>query len=493
MAKRKNPQANPQKADIDLELLTHKYSRIYIDNESEIRREGEEDTNYMWYDTKRVYYPYYKTQVKYRVAKVLELHPIILEILHIINELEKLQERNNLATLKEITQLDSEIFHSIMSDLEIKGYVEIENGILKLSKNGKELLKKKKERVIESSSSYVCIDGIFGNVCGVAQYSRGIMLEDRADKDAIELKPNSQKRPRIEELHKEFKENLSLEQVLREGLNGADDKWVENESKVEKDSLNTESKEMKSTREEYDIVSIDEIKPQKFFKSYVCLFYKSADNGEKILVIDEKYEIDRNATKLFENLIDTGSFNANENKAFKENIKKFKNLSGEKIEQEIKLEIDIAEGKTLETSEHKSYILYVLRNAKNAIYIHSPWVRYNVLQEYEKDIESALKRNIKVTIKYGLKPRNKHDKKPIDTESTKLFDKWSKEYPNFEAIPDDNHSKILVFDSEFMIVGSFNWLSFGGTADRDGDVRGEASVVVENKDSIRKEIEKFKK
>lgn len=490
MAKRKNPQANPQKADI--ELLTHKYSRIYIDNESEIRKEGEEDTNYMWYDTKRVYYPYYKTQVKYRVAKALELHPIILEILHIINELEKLQERNNLATLKEITQLDNEIFHSIMSDLEIKGYVEIENGILKLSKNGKELLKKKKERVIESSSAYVCIDGIFGNVCEVAQYSKDIMLEDRADKDAIELKPNSQKRPRIEELHKEFKDNLSLEQVLREGLSGADDKWVENEGKAEEESSNTESKEMKN-REEYEIVSIDDIEPRKFFKSYVCLFYKSADEGEKILVIDEKYEIDQNATKLFENLIDTSNFNANNNSAFKENIEKFKNLSGEKIEQEIKLEIDITEGKTLETSEHKSYLLYVLRKAKNTIYIHSPWVRYNVLQEYEKDIESALKRKVKITIKYGLKPRNKHDKTPIDIKSKDLFDKWSKEYPNFGAITDDNHSKILICDSEFMIVGSFNWLSFGGVADRDGDTRGETSSVVINKDSIRKEIEKFKK
>lgn len=494
MAKRKHPQGNPQKADIDLELLRLKYSRIYIDNESEIRKEDEEDTNYMWYDTRRVYYPYYKTQVKYKVAKVLELHPIIAEILHIINELEKLQERNNLTTLGELTQLDSEIFYSIMSDLEIKGYVEIENGILKLSKNGKELLKKKKERVIESSSAYVCIDGIFGDVKEVATHSKGIMLEDRADKEAIELKPNSQKRPRIEELHKDFKENLSLEQVLRDGLSGADDKWVEDESKVEKDSLNTESKEMKNTREEYEIVSIDEIEPKKFFKSYICLFYKSVDKKERILVINEKYEIDKDATKLFDILIDTDSFKAKENRAFKENIEKFNNLSEEKIEQEINLELDTTEGKTLETSEHQSYLLYVLRNAKNAIYIHSPWVRHNVLQEYEKDIESALKRKVKITIKYGLKPRNKTDKIPIDAESKTLFDKWSKEYSNyFRVITDNNHSKILICDSEFMIIGSFNWLSFGGQKDKDGDLRGETSSVVKNEDEIRKNIEKFKK
>lgn len=55
----------------------------------------------------------------------------------------------------------------------------------------------------------------------------------------------------------------------------------------------------------------------------------------------------------------------------------------------------------------------------------------------------------------------------------------------------DNHSKILICDDEFMIIGSFNWLSFGGLADKDGDTRGETSSVVKNLDSIQKEIDKF--
>lgn len=118
---------------------------------------------------------------------------------------------------------------------------------------------------------------------------------------------------------------------------------------------------------------------------------------------------------------------------------------------------------------------------------------HNVVKEYEKHIESALKKGIKVSIKYGLKPRNKTDKPSIDTESTKLFTKWGKDYPNFQANTDNNHSKILICDNSFMIIGSFNWLSFGGLADKDGDTRGEISSVVKNKDSIQKEIVKFKK
>lgn len=486
MAKKRN---NPQKLDPDLELLTHKYARYYIDNkesldnELAINKEGEEDTNFILYDARRVYYPYYKAQIHYRVAKMLELHPILAEILHIISELEKMQEKNNIATLKQITQLDSEIFHSILSDLGIKGYVENLGGVLKLSKNGKELLQKRKERVIEQESKYAQIDAIFGDVVAVAQRFGDIFLEDRADKEAIELKPDSQKRPRTQELHNEFKDNLTLEQVLREALSGLDDREEKGQS------ANAESKVSKT---KYDIVAIDEVKePKKFFTSYFCLFYKNAQEGEKILVIDEKYEIDSSATKLFATFIDTSKFEANENQALKENIEKFSNLTAEAIQKQVNLELDLSEGAIIETTQHKEYLLYALKKAKQAVYIHSPWVRHNVVKEYEKHIESALKKGIKVSIKYGLKPRNKTDKPPIDTESKMLFDKWDKSYPNFKANTDDNHSKILICDDEFMIIGSFNWLSFGGLADKDGDTRGETSSVVKNLDSIQKEIDKF--
>ena len=490
MAKKRNTN-NPQKLDRDLELLTHKYARIYIDNkesldnELAVNKEGEEDTNFIFYDARRVYYPYYKAQIHYQVAKMLELHPILAEILHIISELEKMQDKSNIATLKDITQLDGEIFHSILSDLEIKGYVENRSGVLKLSKNGKELLQKGKERVIEQASAYVQIDAIFGDVVAVAQRAKDIHLEDRADKEAIELKPDSQKRPRTQELHNEFKDNLTLEQVLREVLNGLDDREEKSQN------ANAESKVSKT---EYDIVAIDEVKePKKFFTSYFCLFYKNAAEGEKILVINEKYEIDSAITKLFATLIDTSKFKANENKASRESKERFDNLTAEVIQKQVNLELDLSEGATIETTQHKEYLLYALKKAKQAVYIHSPWVRHNVVKEYEKHTESALQKGIKVSIKYGLKPRNRFEKAPIDPESKMLFDKWDKSYPNFKANTDDNHSKILICDDEFMIVGSFNWLSFGGLADKDGDIRGETSSVVKNKDSIQKEIVKFKK
>lgn len=348
MAKKRNPN-NLQKLDPDLELLTHKYARFYdresLENKSAVKKESEEDTNFILYDARRVYYPYYKAQIHYHVAKMLELHPILAEILYIISELEKMQDKSTIATLKHITQLDSEIFYSILSDLEIKGYVENLGGVLKLSKDGKELLQKRKERVIEKESKYAQIDAIFGDVVAVAQRFGDIFLEDRADKEAVELKPEAQKCPRTQELHNEFKDNLTLEQVLREAVSGLDDREeksqnTEIESASIKDSKQETTESKIPNKVEYNIIAIDEIGvPKKFFTSYFCLFYKNAEEKEKILVIDEKYEIDSSATKLFATLIDTSKFNANDNQGFKSNIEKFNNLTAETIQKQVNLEL----------------------------------------------------------------------------------------------------------------------------------------------------------
>ena len=173
-------------------------------------------------------------------------------------------------------------------------------------------------------------------------------------------------------------------------------------------------------------------------------------------------------------------------------MEKFKALESEKIQKRANLELDISEGKILEVGEHKDYFLYALKNAKECVCIHSPWVRANVLEGYQKELESTMARGVKVCIKYGLKPRNKLDKAPIDEESRVLFTRWSGKYPkHFISKTDNSHEKILICDSEFMIVGSFNWLSFAGVQKENEELRKESSSIVRNKDSIQKQREMF--
>lgn len=72
-----------------------------------------------------------------------------------------------------------------------------------------------------------------------------------------------------------------------EGLQGLDNA---NENKVEVN----------------DILEVQDTR--KFFKKYICLFYKNKEGDEKYLAIDDKYEIDAKATELFDKLIETEIF-----------------------------------------------------------------------------------------------------------------------------------------------------------------------------------------
>ena len=69
----------------------------------------------------------------------------------------------------------------------------------------------------------------------------------------------------------------------------------------------------------------------------------------------------------------------------------------------------------------------------------------------------------------------------IDSQSQEYFNILQKQYADLFHLKEGNdHSKIVICDEEFMILGSFNWLSFGGNADRDGESRGETSNINKN-------------
>lgn len=53
-----------------------------------------------------------------------------------------------------------------------------------------------------------------------------------------------------------------------------------------------------------------------------------------------------------------------------------------------------------------------------------------------------------------------------------------------------DHSKIIICDDEYMIIGSFNWLSFGG----ENSERSETSTINKNESEIQSKNKKeFKK
>lgn len=433
----------------DLELLNHQYSDFY-------------PGHYM-YDVREIDYPMYRTKILFEYTKVQEIHPIIIAVLKTIQFLESVRNVDAYSELQNITQLDKEILDSILAEMTTKGYLK--QNELKLSTNGKEILEKEKELVTEKTSAYLNFDGIFGTCIG----GNGKINQNnkKTREGAIEFKPYVKSRPRIEFLDEDFSNNKTLRQVLIENL---------------KD-------------EEKDVTNILEIAPNKFFNRYICLFYKDTEENEKFLVLNHSYEQDAEATELFDRLMSEQKFTIEHislkcKPLLEDSEKKFNQSTPEVIEEKIKPieQIAITEGKTIEVDEHKKYFIYVLENAKNSIYIQSPWINWRTLQIYKDHIQDAVKRGINVTIKYGMKPRNRFDKAGIDEDSKKFFNSLDKQM--FRLIKTDDHSKIVICDENFMIMGSFNWLSFGGGNEK--DVRGETSSINMNIVEIKKQIEKFR-
>ncbi len=432
----------------DLQLLVHKFSDYY--------------PQFMMYDAREFDYPVYRTKVTYTVAKEQKLHPVILSVLKMIKYLESLDCLDVYQQLKQITQLDDKILDNILADITTKGYLK-QGDSLQLSKNGLEILENEKEKVTELMCSYINFDGIYGTP--LPDDGKFNADDKKAREGAIEFKPYVKIRPRIESLDEEFADNKTLRQVLIENLQN----------------------------EEYDIIDIQQVDPNKYFNKYFCLFYKDREDNEKLLAIGKNYEVDSEATELFDRLSNEQKFNDNVStncrELLNENKDLFEQTTSEIVEEKVKPveKIDITEGKTIEVDEHKKYFIYILENAKQSIYIQSPWINWRTLQLYKDYIENAVNRGVKVTIKYGMKPRNRFDKIGIDEESKRFFNSLDKNL--FRFIKRDDHSKIVICDSEFMIMGSFNWLSFGGG--NEPNARGETSSIIKNEAEIKKQIAKF--
>lgn len=450
----------------DLQLLTHKYSDYYTAKDESAKE------SYVWYDTKEVYCPVYKTKVFYQTTTIQPLHPVIIEILKAIKYLQTLKGINIYEKLKAITQLDDEIYVSIIADLVLKGLLKQED--CSLTDNGKEALQKAKEKLIKDETAFVAIDAVCNQVLDAAKNHKDIFLKNKTTKEGLEIKSNFNARPRTEKLYDEFSDNKTLYQILREALQLCNDK--EQEAEVS------------------NITEVADVK--KFYTKYLCLFYKNANEDEKILALDERYEIDNEATKLLDKLVEEHNLTPrnDESSSYKEHIEKKEALTPQIIEQKQSQMPDLSEGAIIEVSEHKRYFFYVLQNAKKHIYIQSPWVREDVLSKYKDEMQKALQRGVKICIKYGLKPRGKFDKAGIDEKSKDIFKNFAKNYPQiFSLKKDDDHSKILICDEEFMIIGSFNWLSFGGEMKNNEKIRKESSTINKNSKEIQNKIQEFEK
>ena len=96
-------------------------------------------------------------------------------------------------------------------------------------------------------------------------------------------------------------------------------------------------------------------------------------------------------------------------------------------------------------------------------------------------IERALKRNTQVIIGYGISKKEDSDKWILQ----RLTDIQKKKYGNKLLLVrlSNTHEKVLIKDNEYMVITSFNWLSFKG--DPNKGFRQETGYYTESKEAIK--------
>ena len=117
--------------------------------------------------------------------------------------------------------------------------------------------------------------------------------------------------------------------------------------------------------------------------------------------------------------------------------------------------------RVLSTYDHRPLLLKALNEACDTIVIISPWIKRGGLnREILNLIKKAVNRGVRVVIGYGISEENSSDKwilKELETI------KNCRSKGKLEVYPLNNtHEKVLLMDNQFLVVTSFNWLSFSG-------------------------------
>lgn len=136
----------------------------------------------------------------------------------------------------------------------------------------------------------------------------------------------------------------------------------------------------------------------------------------------------------------------------------------------------------LSTYDHRPLLLDALETAQNNVVIISPWIKAGGLNnEILGRIERALQRRTQIIIGYGISEKEDNNKWIL----SKLSDIQKKGYgKRLHMVRLSNtHEKVLIKDNEYMVITSFNWLSFKGDPNR--GFRQETGYYTESKEAIK--------
>jgi len=142
--------------------------------------------------------------------------------------------------------------------------------------------------------------------------------------------------------------------------------------------------------------------------------------------------------------------------------------------------------KDIYVKDHPPLLQDALLTAQKRLLIISPWIRAKVVNfEFLKKLEALLQRSVSVFMGYGTSAEKDNTENLYDTDRLALekLRQLEQRYPRFHLKRLGNtHAKVLIKDSEFVAVTSFNWLSFRG--DPDKTFRDEQGTLIQQSEHV---------
>lgn len=125
----------------------------------------------------------------------------------------------------------------------------------------------------------------------------------------------------------------------------------------------------------------------------------------------------------------------------------------------------------LRCHEHPKLLRDALTKSSERLLIISPWITHHVVDDmFIRSLEALLRNDVQVFIGYGLadedgmKGNDKAKQKtPISPQAEEELKQLNARFGNLMLkFVGNTHRKLLVTDSRFAVISSFNWLSFKG-------------------------------
>jgi len=452
--------------------------------------------------------PVYKIELNFTLQKKKPLS-ILQEFI-----LKFLQENvTSTSMICDFLGINSDVVFNAIADLRANDLLtlDIYREKLRITDKGRTVLKKASMIVPEELTFCVIMDGLTGNMfIDTKRYYKGNELKDNT---MVSLKA-ALERPNIEDISYEKLNNAIKQYRISNGKNSFFEGELLSINKIEK--IYTEYKKIfilvyynyeketmelrafdKSIRcQEYETIIlrmqndrlhqiefdrktiVDELNERPLLNSIPKEIIEEAEEFENRKT-DYQKQIDVLKTKIidFNEQIDGETFSEKEKVTATQQVRILEKQL-EKLQSRQQ-----SANRILNTYDHRPLLLRALKDARNQVVIVSPWIKRSGLnQEVLSLIEKALQKKVQIVIGYGISDQQDSDPKILN----QLQKMSNKEYGRYLQIINLNntHEKVLICDNDFLVITSFNWLSFKG--DPKFGFRQETGYYTEIEEGIKK-------